>query len=80
MPKLMRPSRTRAASAVPSLESLPELLTIPEVMRVARIGRTAAYELARSGAVPAVRFGRTVRVPRAALVAAVGHSMTAQAR
>ena len=80
MPKLTRPVRARAASAVPSLESLPELLTIPEVMRVARIGRTAAYELARSGGVPVVRFGRTVRVPRAALVAVVGQTLAPLAR
>jgi hypothetical protein len=44
---------------------LPQFLTVPEVQRFLRIGRTAAYALARSRG---VRFGKgIVRVPREAL-------------
>lgn len=64
---MQKRANIRPARSVPALESLPELLTIPELMRVARIGRTTAYELTRSGAVPVVRFGRAIRIPRAAL-------------
>ncbi len=58
-----------------SLEDLPEVLTVEEAANVLRIGRGAAYELARRWRVtggreglPVVRFGRTLRVPRAALL------------
>jgi len=54
--------------------SVPDLLTVEEAARVLRIGRTAAYELARGylatgGAegLPAIRVGRLLRVSRVAL-------------
>jgi excisionase family DNA binding protein len=49
-----------------------EVLTIEEAAEVLRIGRSAAYEAARRGELPAVRIGRTVRVPRRALEALLG--------
>ena len=56
-------------------EELPEVLTVEEAATVLRIGRTAAYELCRqwrtSGGrqgLPVVAFGRTLRVPKAALL------------
>ena len=52
----------------------PDFLTIEEAARTLRIGRTAAYELARSWretngerGLPVVAFGRLLRVPRSAL-------------
>lgn len=49
------------------------VLTIPEAARVLRIGRTAAYELARTGEIPTVRIGaRCLRVPRHKLEALIG--------
>ena len=45
----------------------PAVLTVEEAAAVLRIGRTAAYEAARRGELPAVRIGRSLRVPRAAL-------------
>jgi excisionase family DNA binding protein len=57
-----------------SLDDLPEVLTVEEAAGVLRIGRGAAYELARqwreSGGrhgLPVVTLGRNLRVPRAAL-------------
>lgn len=49
------------------ISELPDLLTIEEFRREARIGRSAAYELARTGAIPGVRLGRLIRVHRSAL-------------
>jgi excisionase family DNA binding protein len=53
---------------------LPEVLTVEEAAAILRIGRGAAYELARryresGGAegLPVVSLGRSLRVPRAAL-------------
>jgi excisionase family DNA binding protein len=46
----------------------PAVLTVPEAARLLRIGRGAAYEAARRGDLPVVRIGRTLRVPRRALM------------
>lgn len=57
-----------------SLDDLPEVLTVEEAAAVLRIGRGAAYELARvfratdgREGLPVISLGRTLRVPRAAL-------------
>ena len=42
-------------------------LTVPEVARILRISRGATYEAIRRGEIPALRFGRSLRIPRAAL-------------
>jgi excisionase family DNA binding protein len=49
------------------LADMPDVLTVEEAAEVLRIGRTAAYEAARRGELPAVRIGRSLRVPRHAL-------------
>jgi excisionase family DNA binding protein len=61
----------------------PDFFTIEEAARVLRIGRTAAYELARKWretegreGLPVVAFGRLLRVPRAALEGLSGGSIT----
>jgi excisionase family DNA binding protein len=41
--------------------------TINEVAKLLQISRNAAYEAARTGSIPSVRIGRTIRVPRHAL-------------
>jgi excisionase family DNA binding protein len=43
------------------------LLTVPEAARLLRISRNLAYELVAKGELPAVRFGRVIRVPRRSL-------------
>lgn len=56
------------------LNDLPDMLTVEEAAQVLRISRTASYEAAgrwerthgRDG-IPALRIGRTLRVPKAAL-------------
>jgi hypothetical protein len=61
----------------------PDFLTVEEAARVLRIGRTAAYALARSWrdtegqqGIPVVEFGRLLRVPRRALEEIAGGSIT----
>lgn len=44
-----------------------ELLRVEEAARILGIGRTKAYELVAAGAIPTLRIGRAVRVPRTAL-------------
>ena len=45
----------------------PRVYTIPEVAALVGIGLNSAYELARTGKIPAMRFGRRVVVSKAAL-------------
>lgn len=72
-------------NVVAAQELVPDFLTVEEAAKVLRIGRTAAYGLtqqwrATSGAVglPVVRFGRQLRVPRAALEAFAGGPISAR--
>lgn len=43
------------------------LLTVREAAALLRISRNLAYELVTRGEIPAIRLGRVIRVPRAAL-------------
>jgi excisionase family DNA binding protein len=54
------------------MTDLPLVLTVEEMAEVMRISRGSAYEAIRTGAVPHVRIGRTIRVPRKALLALLG--------
>jgi excisionase family DNA binding protein len=50
------------------LEDLPQFLTVEELRAFLRIGRSSAYDLIRRGIMPAIRWGRTVRIPREAVM------------
>jgi len=68
---------TTASSPAWSRDRLGELGVTTDLMTAARIlgiGRTTAYRLAREGAfpVPAVRIGRTYRIPVARLIELLG--------
>ena len=65
----------RLVGPTSSLDELPEVLTIEEAAKVLRIGRGAAYALARRylategrEGLPVVPLGRSRRVPRAGLL------------
>ena len=47
------------------MESL--LLTPRELGRLLKLGRNKTYELLASGAIPVIRFGRAIRIPRTAV-------------
>lgn len=63
----------------------PQTLTVEEAAKVLRIGRTAAYALARewrstngASGLPVLELGRTLRVPRHALqLMLAGHPLPA---
>lgn len=42
-------------------------VSVPEAARMLGIGRNMAYDLVRSGRLPHLRFGRSIRVPVEAL-------------
>ncbi len=54
------------------MPDLPLVLTVEETAKALRVSRGACYELVRTGQVPSIRLGRTLRVPRAALLALLG--------
>ncbi len=42
-------------------------ITVEETARILSISRGLAYEMVRQGKIPALHFGRVIRVPRHAL-------------
>jgi excisionase family DNA binding protein len=48
-------------------EDLPELLSVDELSVYLGISRGLCYDLLRRGELPSVKFGRIIRIPKAAL-------------
>ncbi|BDI21338.1 excisionase [Herbiconiux sp. L3-i23] len=46
-------------------------LTVAEVADMMRVSRMTVYRLVHSGELPAIRFGRSFRVPESAVQAAI---------
>jgi excisionase family DNA binding protein len=72
---MVQRSDLRLVHSTPALDELPDVLTVEEAAALLRIGRGAAYELARQWRVtegreglPVVTLGRTLRVPKASLL------------
>ena len=63
-----------AARTVPRIPDprVTPTLSVPEAGRILGIGRSAAYEAVKSGDIPAIKVGRSVRVPTARLLALLG--------
>ena len=57
-----------ATATVVDLAGLPAMLTMRQVQEVLGISRPKVYELAHTQGFPAIRIGRTIRVPRQSLV------------
>lgn len=49
------------------MENTPLLLKVTEAAKLLQLGRDRIYELVASGRLPALHFGRTIRIPRDAL-------------
>lgn len=49
-------------------------LTVEQAAKLLEIGRGTAYEAARRGELPTIRFGRRLLVPRAKLLALLGEN------
>ena len=46
-------------------------LTVAEVADMMRVSKMTVYRMVHSGDLPAIRFGRSFRVPESAVVAAI---------
>jgi excisionase family DNA binding protein len=53
----------------PPLEADSLVLTVEEAAKLLRIGRSRAYEAVKTGAIPTIRIGRRILVPRARMLA-----------
>lgn len=49
-------------------EQLPLSLTVSELAKVLRIGRNSAYQLVSDGTIRSIHVGRSIRIPRTALM------------
>lgn len=47
---------------------IPAVITVEELAETLRIGRNSAYKLVKSGEIDIIRIGRTIRIPRKALL------------
>ena len=56
------------SSILQDLAKYPAMLTVPQVAEVLQVSENGTYELVRKGEIPAMRFGRRVRVPKEQLV------------
>jgi excisionase family DNA binding protein len=50
-------------------------LTVAEVAEMMRVSNMTVYRLVHSGELPAVRFGRSFRIPESAVAAAIDTSV-----
>jgi len=50
------------------LEQYEPLLTISDLREILNIGRNAAYDLLKQGAIPAFRIGRNWKIPKDAVI------------
>jgi excisionase family DNA binding protein len=52
----------------PRYDDLPDLCTPEDARLFLQIGRNTIYELLKSGAIRHVKYGRLIRIPKAALL------------
>jgi excisionase family DNA binding protein len=57
-----------AGSSTSTLAMLPEVLTVREAAAILRVGRNQLYQAVARGEVRAVRIGRSIRIPKQALL------------
>ena len=56
-------------TATTPYEDLPQQLRVDEWIAITRTSRATAYDHIRRGILPAIRYGRLVRIPKSALKA-----------
>ena len=70
------------STTVPRAEAAPalDLLTVPQVMARLQLGRSAVYDLLRSGQLASITLGRARRIPAHALADYVQRHLEEAAR
>jgi excisionase family DNA binding protein len=57
-----------AGSSTTTVAMLPEVLTVREAAAILRVGRNQLYQAVTRGELGAVRIGRSIRIPKHALL------------
>ena len=50
------------------LQNLPDFPTVEEVAKLLHLKRSTAYQYVHQGFIPAIRLGRSIRVPKAGIL------------
>jgi excisionase family DNA binding protein len=58
-----------------NLADLPPVLTVEEAMPILRLSRGSCYQGIREGSIPSIRVGRSIRIPRRALLELLGEPL-----
>ena len=56
-----------------SFQDLPLVLSVPQLAKLLGIGRNAAYDMVNSGRIRSVKIGRTIRIPKSAVIEFIEH-------
>jgi len=56
------------AITITDVSNFPPILTVAQAANILQVSQNTVYELCQQGRVPRVRFGRTIRIPRDALL------------
>ena len=67
-PTLLPYGVARPRGSTSALAALPEVLTAREAAAILRVGRNQLYQAVGRGELGAVRIGRSIRIPRQALL------------
>jgi excisionase family DNA binding protein len=64
-----------AGSSTSALATLPEVLTVREAAAILRVGRNQLYQAIARGELGAVHIGRSIRIPKHALLELLAASL-----
>ena len=56
-----------------SVDELPLVMSVPQLAKLLGIGRNAAYDIVNSGGIRSVKIGRTIRIPKSAVIEFIEH-------
>ncbi|ACQ81506.1 excision promoter, Xis [Beutenbergia cavernae DSM 12333] len=59
----------------PTVDEAPRFLTVAEVAELVRVSRMTVYRMVQAGDLPAIRVGKSYRVPAAAVDALVSDGL-----
>ena len=51
-----------------SIDELPYVISVPQLAKLLGIGRNAAYEIVNRGEIRSVKIGKTIRIPKSAVI------------
>ena len=56
-----------------SVDELPLVMSVPQLAKLLGIGRNAAYDIVNSGGIRSIKIGRTIRIPKSAVIEFIEH-------